>query len=192
MWTGGADRRADPPTTVNNVQTLSYVPHIIHAGADWFKNIGSERFPGTFVFCISGHVKNPGLFELELGQATMRDLIYDYAGGLYDGRELKAVIPGGSSADNSVRYVMFHDRETKEVVRRLELPGSTAGGTGVRLLAADDLLFFADGALNEISVLDPAAGDSPERIIINTDNPDGMAWSPLRVGVLQDREDLRQ
>ena len=85
------------PTTVNNVQTLSYVPHIINNGAAWFKGLGSERYPGTFVFCVSGHVRNPGLFELEVGTATMREIIYDFAGGLREGRELKAVIPGGAS-----------------------------------------------------------------------------------------------
>ncbi|MBI2951176.1 SLBB domain-containing protein, partial [bacterium] len=85
------------PTTVNNVQTLSYVPHIVNNGAAWFKGIGNPKYPGTFIFCVSGHVRNPGLFEMELGAATMRQLIYDYAGGIRDGRELKAVIPGGAS-----------------------------------------------------------------------------------------------
>ena len=85
------------PTTVNNVQTLSYVPHIIDNGAAWFKGIGNPKYPGTFIFCVSGHVRNPGLFEMELGAATMRQLIYEYAGGIRDGRELKAVIPGGAS-----------------------------------------------------------------------------------------------
>ena len=85
------------PTTVNNVQTLCYVPHIISNGASWFKAIGNPKFPGTFIFCVSGHVRNPGLFELELGSATMRQIIHDYAGGIRDGHTLKAVIPGGAS-----------------------------------------------------------------------------------------------
>ena len=86
------------PTTVNNVQTLCYVPHILNKGSAWFKGLGSARYPGTFIFCVSGHVKNPGLFEIETGSATLRELIYDYAGGLPDGHELKAVIPGGGSS----------------------------------------------------------------------------------------------
>jgi len=86
------------PTTVNNVQTLSYVPHIINDGADWFKTFGTEKYPGTFIFCVSGHVRRPGLFELSIGSATMREIIDDYAGGIRDGRRLKAAIPGGSSA----------------------------------------------------------------------------------------------
>jgi NADH-quinone oxidoreductase subunit F len=87
----------DRPTTVNNVQTLSYVPHILNRGADWFKGIGSERFPGTFIFCVSGHVNNPGMFELETGSVTMRQIVEDLAGGVRDGHQLKAVIPGGAS-----------------------------------------------------------------------------------------------
>jgi len=97
----------------------------------------------------------------------------------------QAAIPGGSSADNSVRYVTFYDGGSTEVVGSAELAGSDAPGTGVRLLAANGLLFLADSALNEISMLDPASGNPPERIVINTDNPDGMAWSPLRVEVLR-------
>ena len=97
----------------------------------------------------------------------------------------QAAIPGGGSADGDARYVTFYDGNTKAIVRQLELPGSTAGGTGVRLLAAGGALFLADSALNEISMLDPAADDARQRIMLNTDNPDGMAWSPLRVAVLE-------
>lgn len=86
------------PTTVNNVQTLSYVPHIINNGAAWFRSFGTEKYPGTFIFCVSGNVKNPGAFELSIGSATMREIIEEYAGGVRDGHALKAVIPGGSSA----------------------------------------------------------------------------------------------
>ena len=87
----------ESPTTVNNVQTLSYIPHIIKQGALWFKGVGNPKYPGTFIFCVSGQVKNPGLFELELGATTMREIIEDYAGGVREGHTLKAVIPGGAS-----------------------------------------------------------------------------------------------
>jgi YVTN family beta-propeller protein len=96
-----------------------------------------------------------------------------------------AVIPGSTSGEGSVRSVSFYDGDSKSVVRQLELPGSAAAGTGVRLLAADGALFLADSALNRISVLDPASADAPESIVVATDNPDGMAWSPVRVAVLQ-------
>jgi DNA-binding beta-propeller fold protein YncE len=95
-----------------------------------------------------------------------------------------AVIPGGISADGSVRYVTFYDGKTREVIRTLELPGSTAAGTGIRLLASNGLLFLADSALNKISGLDPETANPPEQIISNPDNVDGMAWSPLRLEIL--------
>lgn len=98
----------------------------------------------------------------------------------------QAVIPGGASADESVRYITFYDPATMAASRMLELPGNSAGGTGVRLLAADGMLFLADSAGNEIASFDPATGTAPETLTVNRDNPDGMAWSPLRVLVLQD------
>ena len=98
----------------------------------------------------------------------------------------QAVIPGGLTADESGRTVTLFDGVSKNVVRRLQLPGASAGGTSVRLLAADDVLFLADSAGAEILMYDPTSGSSPQRITGNTDNPDGMAWSPLRVQVLRD------
>jgi YVTN family beta-propeller protein len=96
----------------------------------------------------------------------------------------QAVIPGGSSPDGSVRYVSFYDGQSKAIARQLELPGSSAAGTGVRLLAANGALFLADSADGAILLLDPASANSATRLVSNTDNPDGMAWSPLRVSVL--------
>ncbi len=84
------------PTIVNNVETLSCVKHIIERGADWFKSIGPESGPGPKLYGVSGHVKKPGVFELPMG-TSLRELIEVHAGGLRDGRKLKAVIPGGSS-----------------------------------------------------------------------------------------------
>ena len=140
------------PTTVNNVQTLSYVPHIINNGAEWFKGLGSEKYPGTFVFCVSGHVKNPGLFEVELGKVTMRDLIYDYAGGLYDGRELKAVIPGGASTPpmtpDQIDVVM--DPANFLIPGRGELQAMF--GTG-GMIVMDDTACMVDALLNLMNFL---------------------------------------
>ena len=84
------------PTIVNNVETLSCVPHIILRGADWFKSIGTEKSAGPKLFCVSGHVRNPGVFEFPMG-ISLKELIYDHAGGILHNRKLKAVIPGGSS-----------------------------------------------------------------------------------------------
>ncbi|MCH8927458.1 MAG: NADH-quinone oxidoreductase subunit NuoF [Candidatus Marinimicrobia bacterium] len=84
------------PTIVNNVETLSCVPHIILRGADWFKSIGTEKSAGPKLFCVSGHVRNPGVFEFPMG-TSLKELIYEHAGGILHNRKLKAVIPGGSS-----------------------------------------------------------------------------------------------
>ena len=84
------------PTQINNVCTIATVPAILELGAAEFARIGVESSPGTVIFSISGNVVRPGNYELELG-TPMRELIYDWAGGIPDGRELKAVIPGGSS-----------------------------------------------------------------------------------------------
>ena len=84
------------PTIVNNVETLSCVPSIIRNGPDWFKSIGPESGPGPKIYGVSGHVERPGLFELPMGM-PLREVIYDYAGGIRGGKHLKAVMPAGSS-----------------------------------------------------------------------------------------------
>jgi NADH-quinone oxidoreductase subunit F len=88
------------PTVVNNVETLANLPWIMLHGAAAFTGLGTEKAPGTRLFAVSGHVKNPGVFEVEYGVTTFRDLIYApvYCGGIRDGNELKAFIPGGGSA----------------------------------------------------------------------------------------------
>ncbi|HEY1355219.1 MAG TPA: NADH-quinone oxidoreductase subunit NuoF [Solirubrobacterales bacterium] len=85
------------PTLINNVETLSNVPRIIAHGAEWFRGFGTEQSPGTKVVSVSGCVRRPGNFEVELGIPT-RELIYDLAGGPLEGREVKAIYPGGSSS----------------------------------------------------------------------------------------------
>ncbi|MFQ5536547.1 MAG: NADH-quinone oxidoreductase subunit NuoF [Gemmatimonadota bacterium] len=84
------------PSTVNNVETLSSVPHIVQNGGDWYRGFGTEKSPGTKLFCVSGHVNKPGNYELPLG-FPLEDLINDVCGGIREGHTLKAVIPGGSS-----------------------------------------------------------------------------------------------
>ncbi len=85
------------PTLINNVETLSNVPHIVRNGAEWFKGFGTEQSPGTKVVSISGCVQRPGNYEVELGIPT-RELIMGLAGGPAEGREVKAFYPGGSSS----------------------------------------------------------------------------------------------
>ena len=84
------------PTTINNVETLCSVPHIITNGGAWYRQWGTEKSPGTKMFNVSGHVVRRGNYELPLG-FPMTDLIFDVCGGIREGRKLKAVIPGGSS-----------------------------------------------------------------------------------------------
>jgi NADH-quinone oxidoreductase subunit F len=84
------------PTTINNVETLCAVPHIIRNGAEWYRQWGTAQSPGTKLFNMSGHLVRRGNFELPLG-FNLKELIYDVCGGIRDGRTLKAVIPGGSS-----------------------------------------------------------------------------------------------
>jgi len=85
------------PTIVNNVETISNVPHVLRHGADWYKQWGTPQSTGFRIFCISGQVQKPGLYELPHG-VTLRELIYDWAGGLTEeAGELKAIVPGGLS-----------------------------------------------------------------------------------------------
>jgi NADH-quinone oxidoreductase subunit F len=85
------------PTVVNNVETLACLPHILVRGVEWFKSIGPEKGPGPKLLCVSGHVERPGTYEVPMG-ISLKALIYDLCGGIWKGRQLKAVIPGGSSA----------------------------------------------------------------------------------------------
>jgi NADH-quinone oxidoreductase subunit F len=84
------------PTLVNNVETIATVPAIVANGGAWYGELGVENSAGTRVFSLSGNVVNGGNYELVLG-TSLRELIYDLGGGIADGRELKAIIPGGSS-----------------------------------------------------------------------------------------------
>ncbi len=87
------------PTIVNNVETLICVPLILARGADWFAELGTPKNGGPKLYCVSGHVARPGVYEAPMGRITLRDLVFspDYGGGVPGGRALKAVIPGGSS-----------------------------------------------------------------------------------------------
>ena len=112
------------PTIVNNVETLSNLPWLMTNGAVAFKGYGSERSPGTRLLAISGHVNRPGVYEVEQGVVTFRQLFYDanFAGGIRDGNDLKAFVPGGGSAP------WFFEEQLD-----LPLEGSAAGAAGSML-----------------------------------------------------------
>ncbi len=88
------------PTIVNNVETLCAVKHIVNMGGSEYAKLGTPNNTGTRIVSISGHVKRPGYYEIEVGKVTIGELINDpaFGGGMREGRKLKAVIPGGSSA----------------------------------------------------------------------------------------------
>ena len=87
---------AENPTAVNNVETLANVPWIIAEGADWLRAAGTSGSPGTMCMTVTGDVEREGVFEVPLG-TSLRDLLYDAAGGPFEGRELKVIFPGASS-----------------------------------------------------------------------------------------------
>ena len=86
------------PTTVNNVETLCCVPHIVNHGADWFRKLSRTKDGGTKLYGASGHVKRPGLWELPMG-TTVRELLEEHAGGMRDGFRFRGLLPGGASTD---------------------------------------------------------------------------------------------
>jgi NADH-quinone oxidoreductase subunit F len=100
------------PTTINNTESLSSVPTILRKGPDWFAGLGKENNGGTKIFSVSGHVNNPGNFEIPMG--TPFTELLALAGGVRDGHEFKALIPGGSSvpvltAETALTITMDYD-----------------------------------------------------------------------------------
>ncbi len=131
------------PTIVNNVETLMNVPFIVDRGGAWFAELGVGRSGGTRTVCVSGHVNKPGVYELPMS-ITMRELIDDVAGGVWKGRQVKAVIPGGTSmpplaADELDVLCEFDALMTDERIRPVEvLPGQLfdmGGGRNLRTMA---------------------------------------------------------
>src|SRR6201986_4328632 len=138
------------PTIVNNVETLCHVKHIITMGGADYAKLGRPGNTGTRIVCVSGDVVRPGYFEIEVGAVTMGQLIYEMAGGMKVGRQLRALIPGGSSAKvlraderfkikekqadgSTVEREMFID-ELPMDFDSLAAAGSMAGSGGVIVL----------------------------------------------------------
>jgi NADH-quinone oxidoreductase subunit F len=113
------------PTVVNNVETLTAVPDIIKMGGDAYRQLGTEKSGGTKLWSVSGHVKRPGVYELPMGYDDMEKFIMEDCQGIPDGKQLKAVIPGGSSV-----YIMpAEDIIGKDV--RMDYEGLVAAGSMV-------------------------------------------------------------
>src|SRR5579871_1600493 len=117
------------PTVINNVETLASVPHIILMGGQKFADFGPPKNGGTRLFCLSGHINKPGVYELPLGY-PLKKMIYEVGGGIPNGRSLKAVVPGGSSTpcltSDEIDVAMDFDSVAKA--------GSMLGSGGVVVL----------------------------------------------------------
>jgi NADH-quinone oxidoreductase subunit F len=129
------------PTAVNNVETLCNVPPIILNGAEWFAKLGPEKNGGPKLYCVSGHVKKPGVYETSMN-TTLRELIYDYAGGIRGERKLKAIIPGGSS----VPLMLPDQLDTPASFDAIQKAGSLLGSAG--LIVLDDSVCMVWLAMN--------------------------------------------
>jgi NADH-quinone oxidoreductase subunit F len=133
------------PTVINNVETLANVPYIILNGPQWFAGIGPDKNSGPKLFCVSGHVNKPGVYEASM-QTTLRALIYDYAGGIRGGRPLKAVIPGGSSTPVLLPSAIDGPASFDGVAKAGSMLGSAAmivmDDTTCMVWAAENLIHF--------------------------------------------------
>src|SRR4051812_33798003 len=151
------------PTIVNNVETLCAVKHIVRMGSGEYAKLGTPNNTGTRIVSLSGHVKRPGYFEVEVGKVTIGQLINDpkFGGGLLDGRKLKAVIPGGSSAKVFKAGEKFKlkrrvdGKDTEVEVDMLDLPydfdsliaaGSMSGSSAI--IVMDDSVDIVEALAN--------------------------------------------
>lgn len=123
------------PTIVNNVETIAYVPQIIKNGWEWFAKLGTERNGGYRFYSVSGHVNQPGVYELPVG-TTLGTILYDYAGGIHGGKKLKAVVPGGSSSPP----LRPEEIEVKMDFDSLAAIGSMLGSAGIIAMDEDTCL----------------------------------------------------
>ena len=129
------------PTVVNNTETLANIPFIINNGPAAFTSIGVVRGSGTRIYCVSGHVKKPGIYEFPMG-IPLRELIYVHAGGIRDDKKLKAVIPGGSS----MPVLTPNEIDVKMDFDSLEKIGSHLGSAGV--IVMDETVCIVNACLN--------------------------------------------
>jgi NADH-quinone oxidoreductase subunit F len=119
------------PTVVNNVETLSWISHIVENGADWFKGLSLTGTGGTKLYGVSGKVKNPGIWELPLG-ITMRELLEEHAGGMATGHKFRGALPGGASTD----FLIEEHLDVKMDFTTVAAAGSRLG-TGTMIILDD-------------------------------------------------------
>jgi NADH-quinone oxidoreductase subunit F len=117
------------PTIVNNVETIAQVTPIVKHGAAWYRQWGTERSPGFALYALSGQVKRPGVYELPYN-VTLRQLIYDYAGGTVDDRPIKSIIPGGLS----MPHLAVDKLDTPMDFESIVAAGSSLGSCGIMVV----------------------------------------------------------
>lgn len=155
------------PTTINNVETLAAVPHILNRGPEWYKQLSrsSPKSTGTKLLSVCGHVRKPGNYELEMG-FPLRELIYELCGGMRDGRTLKACIPGGSS-------VPILDRDESEGCL-LDYEGVVDAGS---MLGSGGVIVFDDSADMVYQIMRLARFYAHESCAQCTQCREGTAWT---------------
>jgi NADH-quinone oxidoreductase subunit F len=152
------------PTVVNNVETLANLPHIMMRGPEWFAAIGSPpKSTGTRIFCVSGHVKRPGNYEVPMG-ITFRELIYEHAGGMRSEKPLKAIIPGGASA----AFFTAQHLDVKLDFESVAQAGSMLGSGGVTVMEEGTSMVWAALKLMEFFYHESCGKCSPCR--------EGSSW----------------
>jgi NADH-quinone oxidoreductase subunit F len=119
------------PTIVNNVETLSNVPHIVNHGAEWFKGLSQSKDGGTKLYGASGRVKRPGLWELPIG-TPIREILDEHAGGMRDGVRFRGLLPGGASTD----FLVEEHLDVKMDFDSVQAAGSRLG-TGTMIVLDD-------------------------------------------------------
>jgi NADH-quinone oxidoreductase subunit F len=114
------------PTTINNVETLCNLPWLVNEGVEWFRSMGTEKSTGSKIVSVSGHVNKPANYEITMG-TPIEELIYDIAGGIPNGRDLKAAIPGGASMPMLPKEILL---KTNFDFESLQAAGSAVGSGG--------------------------------------------------------------
>jgi len=155
------------PTTINNVETITAVPHILRRGAPWYKglSLSSPKSSGTKLFSVCGQIQKPGNYEVTMG-FPLKDLLYEMAGGMHPGRTLKACIPGGSSVP------ILNREETERTL--LDYEGCVEAGT---MLGSGGVIVFDDSADMVYQIMRLAKFYAHESCAQCTQCREGTAWT---------------
>lgn len=187
------------PTLVHNIETLACIRHIVLRGPEWFAGIGTAESKGPKIFSVSGHVNRPGNYELPLG-TPLSEIIYEYAGGILNGKPLKAIIPGGASTPVLTADLV----DTPMAFETLDKAGSALGTGAIIVMDSDTCMveaarritkFFAHescgrcvpcriGSIRLYETLDriehgKGLAKDIERALYLADNIDGRTFCPM-------------